>query len=271
MQRLLRASHFSLPSSQGTLLAAFSCFLLWTFATWLLEGRVHTLLRPDAVVDRLLYTGIANIAIGQIGAFAILALLLHGAGIQRRPPPFPPLQHRSVAVLAALLLGLGYYVSAGGSFDHPTMFINTFAQVFTVSAAEVIVCWGLLGVATESWLRAHRGAWWNSAGAAAVASIAFGLYHFAHSPPFNTPTTVAFLMLVGLGTSLFFFVSRDLLATIIFHNFPAVAGVTAALTESGEQQALTHLQPALLTTAALSVLIVWVGGRVTLARKTQAG
>lgn len=77
---------------------------------------------------------------------------------------------------------------------------------------------------------------------------------------------VAFLTIVGLGTSLFFFVTRDLVATILFHNVPAVAGVTAALAESGSLDALTRLQPALLATAAVSLIVVLAGERPVLGR-----
>jgi len=100
------------------------------------------------------------------------------------------------------------------------------------------------------------------AAGAAAASLSFGLYHFAHSPPFNGPTMVAFLSLVGLRTSLFFFATRDLFATIVFHNFPAVAGVTRALLDGGETEAPADLQAALLTTAALSLAIVLAGERL---------
>lgn len=32
---------------------AAALFLLWTAATWLLEGRIEMLLRPEAVIDRI--------------------------------------------------------------------------------------------------------------------------------------------------------------------------------------------------------------------------
>jgi len=45
--------------------------------------------------------------------------------------------------------------------------------------------------------------------AAIAASVAFGLYHFAHSPPFDTWRMVGLLTVVGFATGAFFFVSRD--------------------------------------------------------------
>ncbi len=257
----------------GPVVVAFGCFLLWTGVTWLLEGRIQTLIRPEATLDRLVYAAVANVGIGQIGAFAALGLLVHrtsAGGIRLRRPR---LGRRCLALIGAVALGLGYYLLAGGSRANAVLLTNASAQVFVVSAAEVVVCWGLLGSAAESWLRTRLGPWTAAAGAAITASAAFGLYHFAHSPPFNSPGMVAFLALVGLGTSLFFFVTRDLLATTVFHTFPAVAGVTAVLMQTGEPVSLTltHLQPALLSTAMASLLVVLVGERLALDRRGQPG
>jgi hypothetical protein len=63
--------------------------------------------------------------------------------------------------------------------------------------------------------------------------VFFGAYHFAHSPPFNTVPMVLFLSAVGLVTSAFFFVSRDVYGTIAFHNFLGILGVIRALEASG--------------------------------------
>ena len=52
--------------------------------------------------------------------------------------------------------------------------------------------------------------------AAVIASLVFGVYHFAHSAPFNTVGMVSFLSMIGLLTSLVFFLSRDLYGTILF-------------------------------------------------------
>jgi membrane protease YdiL (CAAX protease family) len=49
--------------------------------------------------------------------------------------------------------------------------------------------------------------------AAVLASILFGVYHFAHSAPFNTVHMVLLLSAVGLVTSAFFFISRDIAGT----------------------------------------------------------
>lgn len=232
------------------------------FVTWFFEGRIHTLLRPDAWMDRLLYAGIANIGIGLVGALVLLRWLLERGRLQwPRPRLWRGAGSRLTALAAAVGIGTGYFLLAGGAWPGTAELINAFAQVFVVSAAEVIVCWGLIGLSTTHVLSSLERPW-AAVAAAAAASLAFGVYHFAHSPPFNSPSMVAFLTVVGLGTSLFFFATRDLLATIVFHNFPAVAGVTRALLDGSRTEALADLQPALLGTAALSLVLVLAGERL---------
>jgi hypothetical protein len=95
--------------------------------------------------------------------------------------------------------------------------------------------------------------------AALVASGLFGLYHFAHSPPFDTWPMVGLLSIVGLATGAFFFVSRDLLGTVLFHNFLGTFGVVQALAGAGAVATLEQWQPPLLFTAALTLAVVAAG------------
>ena len=60
-------------------------------------------------------------------------------------------------------------------------------------------------------------------------SILFGVYHFAHSPPFNSWRVVAVLTAIGLVTGLFLLVSKDIYGTILLHNALAAIGLTSAL------------------------------------------
>jgi membrane protease YdiL (CAAX protease family) len=130
--------------------------------------------------------------------------------------------------------------------------------VFVVSVAEVLVCWSLVGATFESVLqpRLGRGAVFV---AAVVAAVLFGLYHFAHSAPFNTWAMVGLLAVVGLVTGLFFFVSRDALGTAVFHNFLGTFGVTQALEKAGALGTLEVLQPPLVGTALTTAAVLMVG------------
>ncbi|HSJ99533.1 MAG TPA: CPBP family glutamic-type intramembrane protease, partial [Myxococcota bacterium] len=143
----------------------------------------------------------------------------------------------------------------GPASHHPVVLLNAFAQVLVVSTAEVLVCWALVARGIEAALRRHGKAAAYLA-AAAAASALFGLYHFAHSPPFDTWPMVALLGAVGLATSLFFFASRDVAATVVFHNFLALYGVTQALAASGALAAYEAPRPALLAMAALALALL---------------
>ena len=57
---------------------------------------------------------------------------------------------------------------------------------------------------------------------------------------------VALLTGVGFVTSAYFFLSRDIYATIVFHNFLGVFGVVQALAASGRLETLNSLQPTLI-------------------------
>ena len=99
--------------------------------------------------------------------------------------------------------------------------------------------------------------------AAIIASVLFGLYHFAHSPPFNTIPLVVILSVIGLVTSVFF-VSRDVYGTIAFHNFSGILGVIRALDTSGNLASFERpLIPALATAvvavvALIAVHVLWI-------------
>ena len=124
-----------------------------------------------------------------------------------------------------------------------------------VSLAEVLVCWAVAGSVAESLLR-YRRRRVSVILAAIITSVLFGAYHFAHSPPFNTVGFVIPLTAVGLGTSLFFFVSRDVYGTIAFHNFLGVFGVIRALEASEALANFERPLVPLLVTAMVSMALL---------------
>ncbi|MBF9032177.1 hypothetical protein HKCCE3408_17390 [Rhodobacterales bacterium HKCCE3408] len=229
-------------------------FLVWVAATWLLEGRIETLLRPDAIADRLTYTLVANVGIGIVGAAIALRYILGGATARYRLAGFAPLPRTLLSVVIGLGLGLGLYLLLDPPTTDPVVILNAYAQVFVVSAAEVLVCWALLAGVIRA--TADGPAFFVLVVAALVSSVAFGLYHFAHSPPFDTLPMVAFLTGIGLVTSVYFLVSRDIYGTILFHNFLGTLGVAQALDAGDRLGSLSTLQVPLLGTAVVSLLIL---------------
>jgi hypothetical protein len=256
-------------SSITAVAAALCLFAAWTVATWFLEGRIETLLRPEARVDRALYAIIANLLIGIVAAIAILRFLIGRGWVAKQAAGFGSRTPSAVWLTMALVLGLALYVLQGTPSREPIVLLNAFSQVLVVSAAEVVVCWAVVGATVEALLR-PRGRAISIVGAALVASVLFGAYHFAHSPPFNSPGMVAMLAGVGLVTSAFFFMTRDVYATILFHNFLAVFGVVQALVASGQLSVFAVLRPPLLVMAGATIVVLALSDRTLLGKRTVA-
>jgi hypothetical protein len=235
---------------------AFAVYVAWVVATYLLEGLPGTLVRPDAVGLRLAYALVANLAIG-----IVVPLWLIGKRITRgwgtaTDYGFRGARATTVGTLGAALVGYGVFRLGQTEAVPPVAILNAFAQVWVVSVAEIIVCWALVGgavfIALRRWSRPSA-----YLAAATVASVLFGVYHFAHSPPFDDPKMVFFLTGIGFVTSVWWFATRDVFGTAIFHNFFGVTGVLAALRAGGlipERQEIGW--PLLMTAAVVTAVLV---------------
>lgn len=236
-------------------ISALVLFILWSTATYLMEGRILTLQRPEAVGARLAYAVVANILIGIGGAALVLRAISRRGAVSTRQAGFGGFRRAITAILAGAVLGFAAYVLQGAPSLDPVVVLNVYAQVLVVSVAEVLVCWAVVGSVSESLFRG-TGRWLAPVLAALIASMVFGLYHFAHSPPFNSLRFVVLLTVIGLGTSSFFFVSRDVYGTIVFHNFLGIFGVIEALERSRALAAFERPVMPLLFTAAVTILLL---------------
>jgi hypothetical protein len=210
---------------------AIGLYLLWVLVTYLLEARIHTFQRPEAMGARLFYALVANIIIGIGGSALVVSLLSRAGTISTQQAGFRGLGHAAVVVVIGVVLGFAIYVLQGAPSLNLVVLINAYAQVLVTSIAEVLVCWTVIGSVSQTLLQG-RGRWASVILAALIASALFGIYHFAHSPPFNTIPLVVFLSVIGLVTSVFFFISRDIYGTIALHNFQGIFGVIGALKAS---------------------------------------
>lgn len=244
-------------SKWRALAPALALYLVWVLATYLLEGRVLTLQRPEDIGARLLYALVANVLIGIVGS-ALLIRFLSGAGtISAQRAGFRGTGHAVAAVVIGAVLGFVLYVLQGAPTLNSMVITNAYAQVLVGSIAEVMVCWAVVGsVVAESVLRGGRGRWMSVILAATIASVLFGVYHFAHSPPFNNVGTVVFLSVIGLLTSAFFFASRDVYGTIAFHNFLGIFGVIGALDASNNLASFERPVVPLFVMALLAVAVL---------------
>ena len=247
-----------MPNRKRLLPGAIAFYLLWAVATWFFEGRIDTLLRPEAVGARITYAFVVNLLLGIAGGFALIRYWRKRGVNNTDLVGFPGRRRTGISVAAGLALGLTLYFVQGAPSLDPTVIVNAYAQVFVVSAAEIVVCWAIVANATALDLPIRHPAAAQVV-AAVIASILFGLYHYAHSAPFNTLPMVAFLSLIGLGTSAFFFISRDLAGTIVFHNFLGTFGVVQALVSANAVGPMETLQIPLLGTAGLTLAVVAAG------------
>jgi hypothetical protein len=100
---------------------------------------------------------------------------------------FRKTQVRTTAVIiSAAVGGLAIFLLQNPPSTHPLVVFNIYTQVLPVSIAEVVVCWAVIGTSFGS-LAKRKVSNNNKAISivigAIVASVLFGVYHFAHSPP----------------------------------------------------------------------------------------
>ena len=198
-------------------------YLVWILATYLLEGRINLLQKPDTL-GRFTYIVIANIAIGTVIAIWLLKPSISSGFLTIRQLGFQPPKRIIIAVIIAGIIGFLLFIAQRPVSVDPIVIVNIFFQTLPTSIAEVVICWAAIGTTFESVAR-NRGRIISIILGATLATILFGIYHFAHSPPFNEPEMVLFLMYPGVLTSLVYFIGRDIYSTIIFHNFQALFGV----------------------------------------------
>jgi hypothetical protein len=197
--------------------------------TYLLEGRINLLQEPT-VAGRYTYVLIANVLIGTFGAVWLLRSFVSSKLVTLAQLGFRSIPRIIGTGLIALALGFGLLLLDPPPSLTPLIVLNGFAQTLPVSIAEIIVCWLMIGVIAEQFSR-PAGKWLALAAGIIAADVFFSLYHAGHSAPFNQVGMMLTLLIPGFLTALFFFISRELYATIIFHNFLATIGVLRSLTD----------------------------------------
>jgi hypothetical protein len=245
------------------ILISLYVYVVWSIVTYLLEGRIHLLQRVD-VIGRFEYVVTANMVIGTVLAIWLLRYYHISSGfISTKQLGFQSVNRRFwVVVVIASLIGFVLFVIQGPVSLNPVVISNVFAQTLPTSIAEVVVCWVVVGASFESLVLVKskhefkNGKMTKNITAAiigaVVATILFGVYHFAHSPPFNQLSTVLFLMIPGTLTSIVFFVGRNIYAAIIFQNFQALFGVMGSI----DITSFTHPIYPLLIMGLVSILIL---------------
>lgn len=247
------------------IITAVAIYLGWMLATYLLEGRVHLLQKPNPLA-RLTYAVIANMIIG-----TVIAIWLLGPSILQRFVTIPqlgfqsPLKRVITAVIIAGLIGFALFVIQKPASLNAIVILNVFSQTLPGSIAEVVICWAVVGTAFESiFFRQKPKKIISIIVGAAVSTILFGIYHFAHSPPFNQPNMVLFIMYPGVLTSIVYFIGRDIYAAVVFHNFQALLGVM----NNVKIESLLHFAYPVIIIAIASIAILVISDLLVV-RKTK--
>jgi hypothetical protein len=92
-------------SNRAASTLAVGLYLVWVLATYLMEGRIHTFLRPEAMGARLSYALVANDMIGIGGSALVIRLLSRAGTVSAAQAGFRGLGHAAIAV--AIGVGLG--------------------------------------------------------------------------------------------------------------------------------------------------------------------
>lgn len=247
--------------SPGKMLGiALLVYLTWTCATYLLEGRILLLSTGDPL-SRFVYALIANILIGIVLVVFIVNKFSKVNRIPREALGFQSLKRTVIFVLVAFLLGCIIFLISSPQTLNPVVVLNVFAQVYNTSTAEILVVYVLVG-ATGAYLIQSLGKVPSAIVGIALAAILFGVYHIAHSPPFNTVSMILLLTFIGAITGVYFFLVREIYSTIVFHNFFALIGVMQNITIENFQSPNIFLLVMMLVT-----LVTLVGVDIYLIRR----
>jgi len=253
---------------QKVMALSVSVYLFWFVSTYLLEGRILTLLRPEAVVDRIAYTVTANIFVGIIIAAWVLRSYLISGFVSTEQIGLRSIRYTLTAAVIAGVIGFILFIIQDPPSLNPIVIMNVYAQVLTVSVAEVVVCWAVIGAGFESLTR-NKGKVISLLTGIFAAGISFGLYHFAHSPPFNQINMVLLMMIVSFATSIVYFIGRDIYAAIVFHNTLALFGVMQALEKSGNLISFSQPVYPLIAMALVSIIILVIFDILYIRRKRE--
>jgi hypothetical protein len=210
---------------------ALLIYVIWVAATYILEGRIHLFQKVDPI-GRMTYVVIANIAIGTVLSAIAIRYLLKAQLLKPEQLGLSKSRLRTAAIIASAAVGgLALFMLQNPRTLEPIVVFNAFMQVLPVSIAEVMVCWALIGSSFESLAKSKnkRRIVPSILVGAVTASVLFGIYHYAHSPPFNHTSMVLFLMFPSIATAVTYFLGRDIYAAVIVQNFMGIVGVLSGL------------------------------------------
>lgn len=111
------------------ILISLCVYIVWTAATYLLEGRIHLLQRID-VLGRFEYTIIVNMIIGTVAAIWLISRYhIPSKFVSAKQLGFQQVNRRFIIVLViSSLLGFGLFLFQRPVSLNPVIISNVFAQ-----------------------------------------------------------------------------------------------------------------------------------------------
>jgi hypothetical protein len=211
----------------------------------------HAVSRP---LPRLVYTiFIVFLAGTVIPAIALGVLLAHGLLKSQTLGLAPGALVAALGLGTLFLLGSVWREDAAQWRRIPRLLIALFAP----SLAEVLVFLGLVFTGAHALLVPWTGPLLGGAGAAAVTSAAFALYHLTHAAPWNAWRTVKILLVVWLAIALFYAFTANLWAAALLNTLMATVGFVKNRVTRPEEQPVAI--SALLDVAAICS-VLWICG-----------
>ena len=204
-------------NAKTAILWSLTVYVVWTLMTYLLEGRIRLVHNPT-IAGRYMYVFIANVLIGTLGAVWVIRSFLKSQVVTLKQLGFRSPGRTLLTTVIAIVIGSTYLFLMRPADVPWLVVVNGYMQVLTVSIAEVVVCWALIGASFESLVKS-KGKFLSVLAGTVAAVLLFSVYHIGYSAPFNQIKMMFFLLFPGIVTSLFYFLSRDIYATILLHNF----------------------------------------------------
>lgn len=172
-----------------------------------------------------------------------------------------PIDGRDAPVLGlALVVGLGLIALAlrGPRASELPHILRLFVALFAVSLAEVLVFLSLLFAVMEALAGSTLGSPWATVAAATGSSVAFGLYHFTHAPPWNSWARAAPLVVVWLFVCLAYVLTRDAwVAAVVNSSFATIGFVRYRVRTLDDMRIATALALDALSIAGVVIVVAW--------------
>jgi hypothetical protein len=185
----------------------------WLIEIFLLERRQSLFTTPEPV-SVILYTGAGCILVGIIIPVLLIRRSFLSGTVNMYQIGFRSLKR---TVVIGTITGIACLVTVflfGPADISRLAFIELFLLYIPTGIAAVMICWVLAGTHIQAMVR-PGGVLVSISTGVVVTSILFALTTVVHSPAARLQEPLAWSILLGMVTALFFFAVRDVYATVM--------------------------------------------------------